>query len=95
MFGPSQGRKSRQETVRARCSRTGPQFADLELRPVPRRSLVRRPGASPFAVTITVHLPDELAVTLAAAACASGQHEPLDIRQVRRDLAARTLANDI
>ena len=80
-------------------------------------------------MTITVHLPDELAAPLAAAtaprgvaveqiaaelvpevgagqggadpleafltAGASGQRDPLDIRQARRDLAARTAANDI
>lgn len=83
----------------------------------------------PRDVTITVHLPDELAAPLAAAAAArgiaveqiaaelvaeglagkgatdaleaflgsgsSGQHEPLDIHQARRELAARTTATGI
>lgn len=80
-------------------------------------------------VTITVHLPDELAGPLAAAAAArgigveqiaaellteglagqgitdpletflgsgsSGQHEPLDIHEARRELAAQTTTTGI
>lgn len=80
-------------------------------------------------MTITVHLPDELAAPLAAAAAArgvgveqiaaelvaeglagqgtadpleafltagaSGQREPVDIREIRLDLAARTTASNI
>lgn len=80
-------------------------------------------------MTITVHLPGELAAPLAAAAAArgveveqiaaelvaeglacqgatnpleaflnagaSGQREPMDVRQVRRDLAARTTSSEV
>lgn len=49
---------------------------------------VSRPCSYPCDVTITVHLPDELAAPLAAAAAARG----VDVEQVAAELVAEGLA---